>query len=104
MNSQFEMLRRNACQTQVVANDAQRALEEAEAQCNHQWGDVTPDHIYEDGYTIPGDPPGTMGVDWRPACHVQPKTTFRWKRVCRVCGKEEHTSRTKELVTHTPEF
>ena len=72
--------------------------------CPHRWSAVVPDHIYEKGYEIPADPPGTMGVDWRPAYYVQPKTTKRWKRVCMECGKVEHTSSVEKQVTEIPKF
>lgn len=72
--------------------------------CRHSWGKVQADHIYEKAYTIPGDPPGTMGVDWRGPCYVPAKETKRWKRVCEECGKEEFTTNTEQHVTYTPKF
>lgn len=85
--------------------DAKRAeLARIEHTCRHDWGAVEPDHVYHEAYTIPGDEPGTMGVDWRGPMDVPAKTTYRWKHTCRVCGKVEHTTRTTENVTHTPAF
>lgn len=92
-------------------NDLERALAakrgelaNTERVCRHDWGPTEPDHIYHEAYTIPGDEPGTCGVDWRGPCYVPAKTDYRWKRVCRTCGKVEHTTATDEHVTRTPRF
>jgi hypothetical protein len=80
------------------------SLLRAEQSCQHDWTSVVADHIYREGYTIPGDAPGTMGIDWRGPCYVPSSTEERWKRTCTKCGKVEHTTRTQEKVTHTPTF
>jgi hypothetical protein len=72
--------------------------------CQHKWGSTQAAHVYQAAYTIPGDPPGTMGVDWRGPTYVSAKTDKRWKRVCEVCGKEEFTTATDKTVTETPKF
>lgn len=84
--------------------DKRLLLEKTETECQHRWGQTEPDHIYRAAYTIPGDAPGTMGVDWRGPVHVAPETANRWKRVCCLCGKIEHTSKTTQQVKHVPEF
>jgi hypothetical protein len=81
-----------------------RALEATVQNCAHRWSEVEADHIYQEGYVIPGDPPGTMGIDWRGPFCVAPKTTERWKRTCLVCGKVEHTTQTTATTIHTPKF
>jgi hypothetical protein len=91
---------------QLVSKKSQ--LRQAETNCRHNvdlniWV-VTPDDVYEPGYTIPGDAPGTMGVDRQFDCYVPSKTTKRWKRVCSHCGKVEHTNRTTERVEQKPLF
>jgi hypothetical protein len=73
-------------------------LASIERRCRHEWSPVTADHVHHKAYTTPGDPPGTMGVDWRGPCHVDAKTEYRWKRTCSRCGKVEHTSRTEDRV------
>ncbi len=80
-------------------------LERAYTQCKHDWNTV-PAHVYHKGYTIEGDAPGTMGVDWRGPYHVPARTEKRWKRTCRTCGKEEFTSvaNVQTSVTETPRF
>lgn len=64
--------------------------------CQHDWDDVENDHIYREGYTIEGDPPGTMGVDHRGPCYVPPSTTLQWKRTCKKCNKTQKTQRTSK--------
>ena len=71
-------------------------------ECPHRWSDPIYDPIYKPGYTDPGDPPGTMGVDWRGPCYISAKTIPRWKKICSLCGKEEWTTRTEEVVTKKP--
>lgn len=65
--------------------------------CDHKWGPVeyTPD--YQEAYTIPGDPPGTMGVDWQGPVYVPAKTTPKWSRRCLTCGCVQTTERKKTV-------
>lgn len=69
--------------------------------CQHEWdhpeGKYTPE--YTEAYTDPGDPPGTMGVDFRGPVYVPAKTTKKWTRVCKKCGFTQTTNTTK-LVGH----
>ena len=89
---------------------AKRSLQQADEQCNggrHNWSHAKRDDKYTASYTIAGDPPGTMGVDWRGPCHVPAKTEKRWRRACKDCGKIEHTSRVdsaKQQVIESPSF
>jgi len=79
-------------------------LVEAIRDCPHKWTAPIAVHIYHKGYTIPGDPPGTMGVDWRGSCYVEPKTEKRWKRTCTVCGHIEYTFNVEQRVEEVPKF
>lgn len=72
--------------------------------CPHDWTPIEAAHIYHKGYTIEGDPPGTMGVDWRGPFYVEPKTEKRWKRTCRRCGEVEYTTKIKQEMTEHPTF
>lgn len=76
------------------AEALQREVYRSQSNCRHNWGQAryAPDH--QEGYDIPADAPGTMGIDWRPACHVPSKTTPQWKRTCALCDLEQVTSRT----------
>ncbi len=84
--------------------EKKRELARLEQNCQHIWGDAQPDHIYEDAYMIPGDEPGTMGIDWQGPTYVPAKTTYRWKRICSKCGKTEHTVRSDKISKTVPIF
>jgi len=86
------------------ANAAKAAVERMEGNCPHEFGPIQYDPIVKDGYTDPGDVPGTMGIDWRGPVDVPRKETKRWSRVCRLCGKVEYTTKTEKHVTETPRF
>ncbi len=104
MDTKIKTLREKIASLDQELKWAKQELSHAESNCAHIWGEVVEDHIYEKGYLIPGDPPGTMGVDRRGDFYVQPKTTLRWKRVCNKCGKTEHTYETNKKVIETPRF
>lgn len=86
----------------VVVQEA--TLERHQQQCQHDWGQPIYSPIIRESYTIPADPPGTMGVDWRGACYVPREEKARWTRECRKCLLSEATSQTTEHVTKTPRF
>ena len=65
----------------------------------HQWGKIKYEPIIREAYTIPGDPPGTMGVDWQGPCHVPAQTTHQWSRTCALCVKKETTQHTRKERT-----
>ncbi len=75
----------------------QEKLAHEEGQCGHVFSETVADHIYHKAYTIPGDKPGTMGVDYRGPCYVPARTENRWKRTCKKCGKVEYTQRTQKV-------
>ena len=92
-------------QSEESSLDRKRAeLKRIRDYCQHNWGETVADHLYTEGYTIPGDKPGTMGSDFRGPTYVSSKTEYRWKRVCKKCGKIEHTTQTEDHVTKTPKF
>jgi hypothetical protein len=74
---------------------AERELDAMERTCQHQYGPVVYDPVHTKAYTIPGDPPGTMGIDRQLPCHVPASTEERWKRECELCGKVEYTTKTQ---------
>ena len=79
-------------------------LKQIEDSCQHQWTkpEYCPEH--HEAYTIPGDPPGTMGSDWRGPVYVPAETIKKWRRQCNLCGKVEITDRVKEVSTDEPRF
>lgn len=85
-------------------SDLKKSLEFADKNCGHLWGEAIYCPEYTKGYYVEGDPPGTMGVDWRGGYDVPSKTIERWKRVCKKCGKEEFTTNKTEQVKYVPRF
>ena len=92
--------------------EVERALQEAkdrlaamEMACFHKYPkEPTYDPIYEKSYEIPGDAPGTMGIDFRGPTYVPSKTTPRWIRVCEHCGKTQTTTVTHDQTRKVPVF
>ena len=74
------------------------------ATCKHQFGDPVYDPIVVKGFTHPGDPPGTMGVDWRAPVYVEGSETPRWRQTCSLCGLTEYTTDTTTVATRHPQF
>lgn len=86
---------------QKAANTAQQHLQNAQAhlrrlqdQCHHDWT-TKYDPIIHPAGSDPGDPPGTMGVDWRPPSSWPERQEPRWSRTCKKCRKVEYTTRSK---------
>ncbi len=104
MKTEIKKLREKVEKAKEEYDSAKQSLDNVVNSCSHQFGPTIPDHIYHPAYTIPGDPPGTMGVDRRGPCYVDAKTEKRWKRICDICGKEEYTTRTKQKVEEFPEW
>lgn len=104
MKDDVARLRREITETDDKVYRLKAELSRTEANCKHVWSTPISDDIYEKAYTIEGDAPGTMGVDWRGPVHVSAKTTKRWKRFCLECGKVQHTTNTNKQVTETARF
>ncbi len=95
----------DANEARLKVKQAQKELERASAcvdmlerECTHKWGEIRYTPIYHKAYTIPGDEPGTMGVDFRGPCYVPSETIKQWSRTCDKCGRTEQTSRTKSKM------
>lgn len=69
-----------------------------ERSCGHVWEQIKYDPINYPAHTSPGDPPGTMGVDWRGPTFIPASTTKQWSRTCQKCGKVETTQRTRNTT------
>jgi len=67
-------------------------LDNLERNCHHDF--TEPEYIPEhhEGYRDPGDPPGTMGVDWRGPSYIPSRTVDKWQHTCKRCGKVEATT------------
>jgi hypothetical protein len=82
----------------------QAELAQIRANCAHDWEPIKDASEHFPAHDEPGDPPGTMGVDWRPGCHVPEKIVIKWKRTCKICGQTQVTSQTEKHMTQTPKF
>lgn len=82
----------------------EKALVVIEDSCRHVWLKAEYIPEYHEGYTIPGDPPGTMGVDRQFPCYVPAKTIKKWRRKCGQCGTTQITTRIKKVSSDEPEF
>jgi hypothetical protein len=102
MNDPFE-LRKKITSLSTELESAKKELGEIERRCQHDWNDpvYTPEH--HEAHRIPGDPPGTMGVDWRGPLDVPAKTIPKWTRTCKRCGMPETTTQT-EVAKVRPKF
>ncbi len=83
---------------------AETGLESVVRSCPHKFGETVYDPIYAPEYTVPGDKPGTMGVDWQGPVYVPARTEARWRRTCGSCGETQYTSDTKEKVKKIPSW
>jgi hypothetical protein len=99
-----EHLKREIKASRDQLDQKEKELDQLYRTCNHQWGETVyaPEHI--EGYEIPGDEPGTMGVDFRGPVYVSPKTIRKWKRTCKICGLVQITERFSERETSVPVF
>ena len=104
MNQKIKQLRDNVTRLTEDLEKAKALLKTETYNCDHDWSPPVSAHIYEPGYTIPGDPPGTMGIDWRGPTYVDAKTTKRWKRTCSICGEIQYTNEIVKTVVENPIF
>ena len=74
----------------------EKALQTAEQHCQHNWTPSQYTPIEHKSYTIPGDAPGTMGIDWQGPTYVPARTENQWSRTCLNCGRTETTKTTVE--------
>jgi hypothetical protein len=106
MEPKAKALRDLAERTRQESERAEKNLRQYEQDCSHNFTEPIYDPIYHKAYTIPGDPPGTMGVDWRGPCHVPAETIDRWRRECQKCGLVECTQEVDEqkIIKKVPKW
>lgn len=102
--NEAEKLRREIADADRRAQELKNRLAATERDCAHNWSKPVYNPIVQEAYTDPGDPPGTMGIDWRGPCYVPRKETKRWTRTCSKCGKVEHTQSVNTQTTEIPRF
>ena len=79
-------------------------LNKVRNECDHRWGKVVYDPEITEAYTVPGDPPGTMGIDRRFPCHVPRQETPKWFRTCTRCGLVQKTTKAQIVEDRVPLF
>lgn len=104
MKQEYKTLREKLAEMEKQVTDARRILKFLEKNCKHNYGPTLYAPIITDTYTIPGDAPGTMGVDWRGPVYVPREERPRWKRECLECGLVEYTQEVKEKIERTPSW
>jgi hypothetical protein len=102
MNQQAEQTRRKLKAALEEYNKAKEELGRLERDCVHNWTKPVKEVEHIAGYTDPGDPPGTMGVDRRLPSYYPSRNIVRFRRTCSICGKEQVTDRT-QTVNHPEE-
>lgn len=90
-------LKRKIKTKQDELDQLENGLDKIQRKCQHDWSKSTKQSKYYPGYTIPGDPPGTMGVDWRGPCDVPSETKVWYERTCNKCGLNQRTEKTKPV-------
>jgi hypothetical protein len=85
-------------------NRLKRDMNAIQSSCQHEWSKAVYTPIIREGYQDPGDPVGTMGVDWRGPLWVPRDEKPRWTRECHKCLLTETTSQTTEKVEKIPQF
>lgn len=98
MNQEAQRIRERYRQSQKEFREAEESLQNLEENCRHIYGSTEDAHYVVGGYTIPGDPHGTMGVDRRVSVYVPRETKKRWMRKCTLCGKVEYTENVRTEV------
>lgn len=104
MDDKTKKLRDRIAELQFEMKIAENNLDHIVQNCNHAFDKTIYDPIHTPAYTIPGDMPGTMGVDFRGPCYVEAKTEKRWRRECTRCGKIEYTTNVKQNITEEPNW
>ena len=104
MNHYYKDLTNKIAELRSKIISLENELKKGRAVCSHTWktAEYTPD--IREAYTAPGDPPGTMGVDWRGPCSITRKETPKWTRTCKYCGTEETTTQASKEMTKIPKF
>jgi hypothetical protein len=91
-------------QAEANLRDLKAALHGMQSRCSHKFGETKYTPEVHEGYQDPGDPVGTMGVDWRGPIYVPRQEIPRWSRYCSECGLVQQTERTRDEIKKIPEF
>jgi hypothetical protein len=91
-------------QLEADLRERQESLRGLQSRCPHVWGATKYTPEIHEGYQDPGDPVGTMGVDWRGPIWVPRQEIPRWSRRCSECGLVQQTERTTDKIEKVPAF
>jgi hypothetical protein len=100
----FVHLEQDIDRIKAELREREAALQDLQRRCPHNWGKVEYTPEIHEGYQDPGDPPGTMGVDWRGPMWVPRQEIPIWSRKCSECGLVQETMRTRDETKKIPEF
>lgn len=98
------LLRREIKTLEQNLKQKQKYLLTIQSTCRHDFNPVIYAPIRREAYTCPGDPVGTMGIDWRGPLFVPAEVTPRWTRTCKICDLTEETKRITQKTTSVPKF
>jgi hypothetical protein len=102
MNEKIAAIRKELEQKQKECAGLESRLASYVRSCRHEWEPIRYVPRIREGYQSEGDPPGTMGVDWRGPMWIPREETPRWVRKCSKCGHEQFTeSTTKKEISGT---
>jgi hypothetical protein len=104
MTPEARELRAAVASLEMQLERARERLAQYERLCPHDWAESVYEPIVREAHTIPGDPPGTMGVDWRGPTSVPRREEPRWRRTCKRCGLVQETRHVKDEVKKVPVF
>lgn len=95
MNALVKQLRNLILTLEGDLKKAKEDLSTIERDCSHSYEETVRDDEVRPAGSSPGDPPGTMGSDWRGPCSWPEKRTPRWRKTCSKCGKTVWTKNHK---------
>jgi hypothetical protein len=97
-----EEVKKSLARSVQLEMEAQRLRDDVrsfQSNCVHQWEKAIYDPIIYPAGHSDGDPPGTMGSDWRGPCDWPEKQEPRWSRTCKLCDHVEYTEKRKVIET-----
>jgi len=104
MNQRAKDLMRITADFAEDLRNAEAELKGLRQVCPHSWGPTKYTPEIREAYRTSGDPPGTMGIDWRGPEDVPREEKPKWTRQCEHCLLVETTTQVEERVTKTPRF
>ena len=104
MKLEAKQLRDKITKITEELSGAEKNLASLVTHCSHQFSPTVYDPIITQAFTDPGDPPGTMGVDWQGPMYVPEHVEKRWRRTCEYCGEVEYTKLIRQKIEELPQW